>query len=61
MYLLHSTGTEFFAQPVHTYFKGDTAMTAEQEMIEGLKIAAGAGLFIGFVVASLAMTAGIGG
>lgn len=36
-------------------------MTAEQEMIEGLKIAAGAGLFIGFVVASLAMTAGIGG
>lgn len=36
-------------------------MTAEQEMIEGLKIAAGAGLFIGLVIAGLAVSAGIGG
>lgn len=31
-------------------------MTAEQEMIGGLKIAAGAGLFIALVVAGLAIT-----
>jgi hypothetical protein len=31
-------------------------MTAEQEMIEGLKIAAGAGLFIALVVIGLAIT-----
>ncbi|SHK76265.1 hypothetical protein SAMN05216369_3085 [Marinobacter antarcticus] len=31
-------------------------MTAEQEMIEGLKIAAGAGLFIALVVIGLMIT-----
>ncbi len=30
-------------------------MTAEQEMIEGLKLAAGAGLFVALVVAGLAV------
>lgn len=36
-------------------------MTAEQEMIEGLKIAAGAGLFIALVVTGLIVGAGVGG
>lgn len=36
-------------------------MTAEQEMIEGLKIAVGAGLCIGLVIVGLAVGSGIGG
>ncbi|KKN25420.1 hypothetical protein LCGC14_0884900 [marine sediment metagenome] len=35
-------------------------MTAEQEMMEGLKIAAGAGVFIAVVVAGLLLGSGIG-
>lgn len=31
-------------------------MTAEQEMIEGLKIAAGAGLFVALVIGGLAVS-----
>lgn len=36
-------------------------MTAEQEMIEGLKIAAGAGLLITLVVAGLVASSGLAG
>lgn len=36
-------------------------MTAEQEMIEGLKIAAGAGFLIALVVTGLVVAAGVGG
>ncbi len=36
-------------------------MTPEQEMIEGLKIAAGAGLFIALAATGLVIGAGLGG
>lgn len=35
-------------------------MTAEQEMIEGLKIAAGAGLFVALVITGMVLGSGIG-
>lgn len=36
-------------------------MTPEQEMIEGLKLAAGAGLFIGLVALGLVLGNGLAG
>lgn len=36
-------------------------MTPEQEMIEGLKIAASAGLFIALVATGLVLSSGMGG
>lgn len=36
-------------------------MTPEREMIEGLKLAAGAGAFIGLVAIGLAVSSALGG
>lgn len=44
----------------HCTIKGGKRMSPEQEMIEGLKLAAGAGVFIGLVAIGLALSSALG-